>query len=60
MDELQWLLDFADSSRVALRKDIAEELGVEPNTTVGAIRNMITPKPESKMIEIESDLNMEL
>ena len=62
MQELQWMLDLSDHTRITLRQDVAEELGVDRVSTVGEIREMIQPKPiqEETMIEIESDLNMEL
>jgi hypothetical protein len=62
MHELEWMLELADSTPVQLREDVAEYLGVEMQTTVGEIREMIKPKPiqEETMIEIEDDLNMEL
>jgi hypothetical protein len=62
MQELQWMLGLNDSTRITLRQDVAEELGVDRVSTVGEIREMIQPKPiqEETMIEIESDLNMEL
>ena len=62
MKDLQWMLKLADDNKITLRSDIAEELGVETETTVGEIRHLIQP-PEPKqikMIEINSDLNMEL
>lgn len=62
MQELQWMLDLNDSTTILLREDVAEELGVDRVSKVGEIRELIQPKPiqEEKMIEIESDLNMEL
>jgi hypothetical protein len=62
MQELQWTLGLNDSTQITLRQDVAEELGVDRVSTVGEIREMIQPKPiqEETMIEIESDLNMEL
>ena len=62
MQELQWMLGLNDHTRITLRQDVAEELGVDRVSTVGEIREMIQPKPiqEETMIEIESDLNMEL
>jgi hypothetical protein len=62
MQELQWMLDLNDSTTILLREDVAEELGVDRVSKVGEIRELIQRKPtqEEKMIEIESDLNMEL
>lgn len=62
MQELQWVLDLNDSTTILLREDVAEELGVDRVSKVGEIRELIQPKPtrEEKMIELESDLNMEL
>jgi hypothetical protein len=60
MTELQWMLDLSDHTRVSLREDVAETLGVDRHTTVGEIREMIQPKPiQTKMIEIDTDLNTE-
>jgi hypothetical protein len=60
MTELQWLLDLSDHTRVTLREEVAETLGVDRHTTVGEIREMIQPKPiQTKMIEIDTDLNTE-
>ena len=61
MHELSWMLKLADHEKVTLRSDVAEDLGVDTETTVGEIRHLIQP-PEPKqikMIEIDSDLNME-
>ena len=62
MQELQWMLELSDETRITLRQDVAEELGVGQVSTVGEIRELIQPKPiqEETMIEIEDDLNMEL
>ena len=62
MQELQWMLELSDGTRITLRQDVAEELGVDRVSTVGEIRELIQPKPiqEETMIEIENDLNMEL
>jgi len=62
MQELQWMLELSDGTRITLRQDVAEELGVDRVSTVGEIRELIQPKPiqEETMIEIEDDLNMEL
>jgi hypothetical protein len=60
MEDLQWMLDLSDHTRVSLREDVAETLGVDRHTTVGEIREMIQPKPiQTKMIEIDTDLNTE-
>jgi hypothetical protein len=62
MQELQWMLDLSNGTRITLRHDVAEELGVDREVTVGEIRELIQPKPVhvETMIEIEDDLNMEL
>lgn len=62
MKDLQWMLELKDSATVLLREDVAEELGVERVVKMGDIREMIKPvqSEETKMIEIEGDLNMEL
>ena len=62
MQELQWMLELSDETRITLRHDVAEELGVDRVSTVGEIRELIQPAPieEETMIEIEDDLNMEL
>ena len=62
MRELQWMLELSDETRITLRQDVAEELGVDRVSTVGEIRELIQPAPiqEETMIEIEDDLNMEL
>ncbi len=62
MQDLQWMLDLSDHTRITLRQDVAEELGVDRVSTVGEIRELIQPKPIhiETMIEIEDDLNMEL
>jgi hypothetical protein len=61
MTELQWLLDLSEHTRVTLREEVAETLGVDRHTTVGEIREMIQPKPIQieTMIEIDTDLNTE-
>ncbi len=62
MRELQWMLELKDSATIILREDVAEKLGVSRACKLGDIRELIQPEPKhtETMIEIESDLNMEL
>ena len=61
MYELNWMLSLSNESKISLRKDVAEELGLEMRTTVGKLREVLEkPEEHKEMIEVEDDLDMEL
>ncbi len=56
------VLGLGNGQRIVIPADAAEELDIPRSTTVGElIKAMEIPaQPEQEMVEIESDLNMEL
>jgi len=61
MYELNWMLHLKDGDKISLRKDVADELGLEVRTTVGKLREVLDkPEEHKEMVEVEDDLNMEL
>jgi hypothetical protein len=61
MHDLEWLKELSPSTKVTIQPEIADMLELPTHTTAGRIvEAAFVPKETETMIEIESDLNMEL
>ena len=61
MQDLEWLKELSPSTKVTIQQETADMLDLPKHTTAGHIvEAAFVPKETETMVEIESDLNMEL